>query len=671
MGLKLVYEPLQLKGVEIRNRIARSAHGTMLSDWGSITQRLIDYHVARAKGGVGLTILEAATVHPSSTISLANWDDSIIKGYQDLMAQVRPHGMRVFQQIWHAGHIYPVLDSSVPWGVSALPNPATGIVPDPMGLAEIEEVIAAFAAAARRCVAGGIEGIEVHASHGYLIMQFLNPLTNRRTDIYGGSLENRMRFLREVLIAVRKEVPDDYPVGIRVGISTGEEGLAESEIAEVVRRLDAEGLIDFLNCSFSDYYKFQFVAAMDQPMGYQLPSSEQITSAVSDIPRMVIGRIRTLEEAEQILRDGISDMVCMTRAHIADPDIVRKTQAGKPEEVRACIGCNQACWHGTNQGWPLACTINPAAGNEATLAEDLIEPADAPRHVVVVGGGPAGMEAARVAALRGHRVTLFEASANLGGQLNVARRAPRLHTIGDIADWLEQEVYRLGVDVLLSTYVDADEIIAEKPDLVVVATGALPRENGVQYTYPAEAVPGYDKPHVTSAMDLLTGQPPEAKTALVFDDVGHYEAIAATERLIDQGIAVTFVTKFDKVSPQLDFVTKVDPAFRRFAEKGSFRLLVRSRLDRIDDNSVAVRPLYQSASEDIPADLVVFINAKESLRDIYDDLREAGFRRGENMVLVGDALAPRDLQFAIAEGHRQTRAFAPGPVERAPALQDS
>ena len=527
-----------------------------------------------------------------------------------------------------------------------------------MGLAEIEEVIDYFANAARRCVEGGIEGIEVHASHGYLIMQFLNPLVNNRTDRYGGSLENRMRFLREVLIAVRAQVPSDYPIGIRMGASTGEHGLDEQELAVVVQKLQSENLIDFLDLSWSDYFNFKFVAAMDQPVGYQLPSSEKIAAASKGIPRIMIGRFRTLDEAEQLLRDGVTDMVHMTRAHIADPDIVRKTMAGHPEQVRACIGCNQACWQGINLGYPLACTINPAAGREGDLAEALIEPAEKPGKVVVVGGGPAGMEAARVAALRGHKVVLFEARQQLGGQVAVAKRAPRLHTIGDIAFWLEQEIYRLGVDVRTNVYADVDDVVAEKPDFIVIACGSIPRDNGVQYGYPAEPVPGFDQPHVLSAIDLLTGASGDlGKSAVVFDDVGHYEAIAAAEFLISKGLKVAFVTRFASVAPQLDHVTRVDPAFRRFAEQGDFRLIVRGRIDAISRDSCTVRTLYRAEAEEIPADTLVFINAKEPMRDLYDTLRERGFEKDRTLVIVGDARAPRDLHMAITEGHRLVRAI--------------
>jgi NADPH-dependent 2,4-dienoyl-CoA reductase/sulfur reductase-like enzyme len=429
-------------------------------------------------------------------------------------------------------------------------------------------------------------------------------------------------------------------------------------LIQVIRALQADDMIDFLDVSWSDYYNFKFVAAMDQPMGYQLASSGQLTAAAVNIPRFVVGRFRTLDDAEQVLRDGVADMVHMTRAHIADPDLVRKTRAGHPEQVRACIGCNQACWNGTNHGWPIACTINPAAGLEATLSEDLIVPTEKPGHVLVVGGGPAGMEAARVARLRGHRVTLVEAGPNLGGQVAIAKQAPRLLSIGDIAYWLEQEIYRLGVKVRTSTYMEAAEIISEKPDYVVIATGSTPRENGVQYEHPEYPVPGFDQDHVISAVDLLTSPGRDVgKAAVVFDDVGHYAAIAAAEYLISKGAAVIFATRFSVMGPQLDFVTKVDPALRRFAAAGQFRPMIRARLERIEKDSCAIRTLYQAEAEIVPADTVVFINANEPSRSVYDDLRARGFEVGRNLAIVGDARAPRDLQYAIAEGHGLVRAM--------------
>jgi 2,4-dienoyl-CoA reductase-like NADH-dependent reductase (Old Yellow Enzyme family) len=658
MALKLVYEPLTIRGCVIPNRVSRSAHATALSNYGAMTDRLISYHVARANGGVGLTILEAAAVHKSSVPSLANWDDSAIAGYERLMAAIRPHGMRVFQQLVHTGHMYALPDRMPPWGVSAVPNPVTGLVANPMGQVEIDEVIQAFGAAARRCQIGGIDGVEIHAAHSYLIMQFLSPLVNHRTDQYGGSLENRMRFLREVLVAVRQAVGEDYPVGIRVGASIAAGGIGDEELAQVIHVLETDGLIDFVDTSWTDYYEFKFVAAMDQPMGYQLPHSSKLTAAATKVPRMVIGRIRTLDEVEQVLRDGIADMVHMTRAHIADPDIVRKTKAGHPEQVRACIGCNQACWYGTNTGWPLACTINPATGLEETHAEDLIVPVEEPRHVLVVGGGPAGMEAARIARLKGHRVTLVEAGPNLGGQVAIAKLAPRLHTIGDIAFWLEQEIYRLGVEVRTNTYFEADDVLAENPDFVVIATGALPRENGIQYEHPRTPVKGFDQPHVISSAELLTSPDRDlGRTALVFDDVGHYEALAAAEYLMSKGLSVTFATRFLAIGPQIDFLSRVDPALKRFAAMGSFRPLIRARLEKIDRHSCSVHVQYQREPETVEADTVVFINAREPLRDLYDGLRAQGFEPGRNLAIVGDAHAPRDLQFAIAEGHRFVRAM--------------
>ncbi|WP_340315827.1 oxidoreductase [Rhizorhabdus argentea] len=658
MTLSLVYEPITINGLEIRNRIARSAHGTSLAFQGAITDRMINYHLARAKGGVGLTILEAAAVHPSTITSFANIDDSIIDGYRRLMAAVRPHGMRVFQQLWHGGHIYPVFDRSAPWGVSSIPNPATGIVPNPVGSQEIGELIAAYAAAARRCKAGGIEGIEVHAAHGYLIMQFLNSLTNTRTDRYGGSLENRMRFLHEVMVAIRKEVGDNYPVGIRVGNSAGIGGLDEAEIAKVLEHLHADGLIDFVDASYADYWSHGFAFAMDQPLGYQLTSSSLITSAIKDLPRMVIGRIRTLEEAEQILRDGIADMVHMTRAHIADPDIVRKTQAGHPERVRPCIGCNQGCWYAVTTGGPIGCAVNPAAGNEGALSENLIEPSESPGRVLVVGGGPAGMEAARIAALRGHEVVLVEAASCLGGQVTLAKRAPRLHAIGDITYWLEQEIIRLGVEIRTNSYFEAEDTLAENADFVIVATGSNPRSDRIQFSDSSQAVPGADQSHILSSPDLFSN-PHLAlgSTAVVFDEVGHYEGIAATEYLLNKGLKVTFVCPGSRIAPLVCHDTRVVPALRRFADLGNFRPLTNTKLVAIDKTHCNVRSLYSAFVERIPADTVVFINARDPLRSLYDELCARGFRKGQNIALAGDALAPRDIQYAISEGHAVTRSM--------------
>jgi 2,4-dienoyl-CoA reductase-like NADH-dependent reductase (Old Yellow Enzyme family) len=393
MALKAVFEPITIGKVEIPNRIVRAAHGTHLARH-AFDADSIAYHTARAKGGCGLTIIEAASVHASSENTLFNVDDRVIPGFEALMKSVRPYGMRVFEQLFHGGHQTFGEGRRPPWSPSTIPSPILGAVPVPMGEPEIEEIIGCFASAARRCRDGGLDGVEIHAAHGYLIHQFLSPLTNQRQDRWGGSLENRMRFLQEILRAVRKAVGPDYVVGIRVSASAAVGSLHEPEIRQVTKALLDENLIDYFNASLGDYYRMDsMVGGMQSPSGYELPSSAQLTEGVT-VPRIVSGRIRTLEEAEQVLREGVADLVSMVRAQIADPDLVRKTREGRVDEVRPCIACNQGCIGGLMRDMRLGCLVNPAVGFEAALAEDLIVRTAAPKKILIVGGGPAGMEAA-------------------------------------------------------------------------------------------------------------------------------------------------------------------------------------------------------------------------------------------------------------------------------------
>ena len=531
-------EPISIGSVEIPNRVVRTAHGTHFGD-GGFSPTLIDYHVERARGGVGLTILEIAGVHPTCPSSICNFDDSIIEGYARLMEAVRPHGMRVFQQLWHAGHNGLPLDGGPPWSSCDLPSPVLGVVPIGMNKAQIEELVAAFAAAAERCKKGGIDGVELHASHGYLPQQFMSAMLNHRDDEYGGSFENRMRFTVEVLSAIRERVGADYAVG--------------------------------------GYFAFpKMIGGMFEPAGYELPTSAPVTSAVK-VPRIVTGRFRTLEEVSQVISEGTADLVGMTRAHIADAAIVRKTREGREAAIRPCIACNQGCV-GMLLGPErrMGCTVNPYIGREGEVNDDKLPQPDGKRTVLVVGGGPAGMEAARVARLRGHNVILAEAAPELGGQIRIAALAPRHQAIADYTLWQESEIYRLGVDVRLSTYVDADDIAGFGADRVIIATGSYPRMDGIQLAIPARPMEGIDHPNAMSSIEFFTGRRNTSPAqAIVVDDVGHYEGIAVAEALIEKGAAVTFVTRHRAFAHLLD-LRKSNPGMMVVGDANSPRFLLRA-----------------------------------------------------------------------------------------------
>ena len=647
-----VFSPLTIGGVVVPNRVVRTAHATGIGA-GHMSEDLIAYHEARARGGVGLTIIEILSVHPTSLASLNLFDPSLAAGYGKLLEACAPHGMKLFQQLWHAGHSGTTADGGPPWGASAIPSPEGGVVPRPMTKGQIDEIVGAYAQATELCKRAGLNGVEIHAAHGYLPQQFLSPALNKRTDDYGGTPENRRRFLLEVLRACRAHASDGFAIGVRLAVDGVTHGVGVEENLAVLDALQAEALVDFVDVSMGSYHAFpKLIGGMHEPTGYELATSVPI-AAEARVPSLVTGRFRTLEEVDQVIRLGQADLVGMTRATLADPELVHKTRRGEELRVRPCIACNQGCV-GQLLGpeRKIGCAVNAAAGFERTLGDDKLVPADSPKRVLVIGGGPAGMEAARVAALRGHQVVLAEAMPTLGGTLAIAGRAPTRQQFTDFVTWLEAEIYAVGVDVRLSTYVTEEELATFDAEHLILATGAEPRLDGVQTSHPGEPIDGIHLPHVVSSNELFTRRSLRATQALVIDDAGHYEGLACAEHLVRQGAQVTMVTRLPTLAPGVRSALMTDPALERLGDE-AFEYFVGTRVLKTDGQSALLQPVTGGRTRTVHADLVVFV----SLNQPRDELYAAADARGLPCTLVGDCNSPRFLVKAVAEGNAAARAI--------------
>jgi len=651
MNYTHVHTPLQIGRTTIKNRIFRPAHATILGK-GAMSDALIAYHEARARGGAGLSIVEVGSVHPTSPLAIDLWKAELEPGYRKLGDMGRKYDMKIFQQLWHAGHHGMPRDGTPPWGASATPSVEVGIVPIEMTKSMIAEIIESYALAARRMEAWGLDGVDVHCAHGYLPGQFLSANTNLREDEYGGAtIAERARFVVELMEAVRSAVSRDFVVGVRLAPDLTVNGVDEDQNLAIAQILEERDLTDYINVSVGNYNSYtKMVGGMHEPVGYELPTSVPITRKVN-LPTMVVGRFRTLEECDQVIRAGDADMVGLVRAMIADPDLVTKSLAGKADQVRPCIGCNQACVAqvSTEHGH-LECAVNPGNGHELYRGDAVLKPAAEQKKVLVVGGGPAGLEAARVAALRGHKVTLAEASSVLGGTLRAAAKAPTRHGMIDIATWLESEVFRLGVDVQLSTYMDEEDVIESGAESVIVATGSFPRMDGIQHSHPGQPIRNFERKNVISSFDLFM-QPPAnlGKTAVVIDDVGHYEGIAASEHLINAGLSVTYVTRLRMFAPQAQGPLMVEPFLTRMRGK-PFEYLIRHRAVEFTEDEVLISPTHFTDDADLrrlPADTIVFVSANAPNRELFTALSD----RNTDVRVVGDANSPRFLQSAIREGH--------------------
>jgi 2,4-dienoyl-CoA reductase-like NADH-dependent reductase (Old Yellow Enzyme family) len=657
----LTFAPYTIKNVTLRNRVIRTSMGSGLPVGGLISDELIAFHVARARGGIALTFIDPAMTHWSSPAYLDNTRPEVVDGLRRLAAAVHAEGAHVFQQMMHGGPTNIPQDGSGPWGASAIPDPGLGMVCRPMTRWMIDELVAGFRTAARHAQEGGLDGIEVHGGHGYVFSSFLSPATNHRTDEYGGPFENRVRLLCEVLAALRDVVGPGYPLGVRLSADAADHQTSGPDIARIAATLEERGLVDFVNLSLGSHYgRDLLMGGIHERPGYQLEVNGEIARGIA-LPTIVTGRFGTIAQVERVLAAGGIDLVGMVRATIADPDLVRKTAEGRAHLIRPCIACNQACAGGLNTRGRVSCTVNPSAGREITSGDDSLG-TTRPRRLLVVGGGPCGVEAARAGAIAGHTVTLVEASGSLGGQLRLVRSSPHRHDITRLVDYFDAALSELAVDVRTGVTVTEDWVRDFGPDAVIVATGSTPRRDCFQTLRPWGPPDGFDPALARTSWDILDGA--ETGTdVVILDEVGHYETLDVAHLLLAQRRRVHLISRFSLIGASLEMRwDMIGAPNARLLYAGDFDFYPRRTITSVRDGFVTFAKLEAPGeTEKVACDDLVTVCGNLPNSSLCEELRVGPWE----IRVAGDARGPRLLEAATFEGNQAVRSLEPGWVRPA------
>jgi 2,4-dienoyl-CoA reductase-like NADH-dependent reductase (Old Yellow Enzyme family)/thioredoxin reductase len=622
-----------------------TAHVPQLAKNGRPDAEYVAYHRARARGGVGMQITGATPVHESSALhsqnAIHNLDDSVIPGYRMLADAVHAEGGTMLAQLAHYGATMEGGGEAgrVIWGPSQKASEVVRQIPHEMTIADIKVVVDAFGAAADRVKAGGMDGVEILAAFGLLIASFLSPYSNRRTDRYGGSVENRMRLAVEVAEAVRGATGRDLIVGMRVpGDEYVEGGLDTAAMQEITRKLEATGLVDYFNVAAGTNMDRVMRAAhwppTPAPHGLYAHLAADIKKAVK-LPVFAVGRIVDPAHANRLVAEGKADMVGMTRAHIADPEIVAKVKAGHPEEIRPCVGAN-VCIAKVQAGGPVRCIQNPETAREHIWGP--AKPARKAKTIAVIGSGPAGLEAARVAALRGHRVTVYEKDAVIGGQFLLRTSIPVWKEFESVLTWRRRELEKMQVRIELGREIKPEDVAKLGADTIILATGAEPA---------VEPVAGMENSSVEVATphDVVRHGRPDARIAVIWDAAGGYVGTGVVEALIAAGSTVHVVTPAFAAYEDIDLIQRV-PIYQRVLSAG-VKLIPTSEIASLDGNAVIVRNVYSGETHRIEqVDLLVSWQGNRSM----DGLRDAILAAGIELQMAGDCVAPRTADVAIAEG---------------------
>jgi len=635
---------MRLRNTEIRNRILSTGHQTYLAKGGLPGDDFVAYHEARAKGGAGLIVVEAARFHATGftdSPELIVASDDCIPGLRNLADSVHRHGARLFGQISHSGRVTKRLSGGlrgVAYAPSVVPDQRFHTMPRAMPVALIEEIVEEAGKAARRFGEAGFDGIELLASHGLLISDFLNPRHNQRTDAYGGSFENRLRFLTDLLATVRNGLGDGPALGIRISAAEVEPGgLDKDEVIAICQALKARRAIDYVNITYGSMQglggSVHVVPPMEIAHAYVAPKAGTLRAAVG-LPVLVAGRINQPQLAEAVLAAGQADMCGMTRAMISDPEMPNKARAGRIDDIRACIACNQSCIGHYHMGVGISCIQNPVTGRERQLGS--IAKSATPRRILVAGGGPAGMKAALTAAGRGHRVTLLEAGRQLGGQVLLAQLLPERAEFGGLVTNLRHELARAGVEVRLDAPVSAETVRRERPDAVIVATGGLPYR---------PAIDGAEEGHVLDAWAVLEGRANPGGRVLVADWRCDWVGMGLAEKLAREGRHVRLAITGTHAGQNLQQYLR-DHWVGKLHKLG-VEVIPYARLFGVDADTAYMAHIV--SGEPIIANEVETVVLSLGHRP-NTSLEEELAALGVPLHLAGDCLAPRSAEEAVYEG---------------------
>ncbi len=653
-----VFAPLQLRHRTLRSRINFGAHTANMGEDGLVSERHIAYYCERALGGVGMIVVEPMPVHRTAVLTRGNFrpdDDSVIPGFRRLTDACRDAAdgdVVMIHQLYHVGQHGDADNSFAPnWSPSGLPSYHDADGSHAMTEAEILELVEAFVRAAGRARSSGFDGVELFAAYHAVIDQFWTPWSNRRTDRWGGALENRVRFSATLLEAIREEVGDDFIVGLAVNVDPeSDPSLSLESMQEIVAWHDERALMDYVTCgtgSYFDFYKLMPTSLYPARLGE--PFAAALKQVTSHALVQAESHIRTPEAAEEVLAAGHADMVSIVRGQIADPHLVRKAREGRAGDVRPCISCNQLCWGRRSRDYWISCLINPSAGREHIWGGDRFVPAERRQTVLVVGAGPAGLEAARVCAERRHDVILVEAAPQIGGRYRLAGLQPTRRQVLDHIDWYGRQLAQLGVDLRVDTHVDGAWIAASGAQVVIVATGASPARAGFQRAAPMiDRLVGIDDRHVVSIDDILDGRDlgsSISERVLLLDDLGDWQGIGTAMFLQEHGCDVTIATSAAAVAAGLFHSAADVPARQRFARAGGV-MRPHTVVDAWHGDSATLRSTLTGLVASEPFDWLVIAETPRANDELGLELGRAGVAVHQ----IGDCVAPRRASLAFYEG---------------------
>lgn len=676
---ELLFSPIELGPITVKNRIYITPHATMFASDSRDNlpgDRLAYYCAERAKGGAGLIEVSMARVtagvgdaavfanshfsplnlgHPmdlTGRFPISASDPRVAEGYSKLARYVHEFGAKCFIELSSA-----VTSGK---GVSSYPLPSHPIHAMPYSKREMDETtieaeIEAFGAGAKFVKDSGLDGVDLHGTHGALISQFLSGVMNRRKDKWGGPLENRMRFLNEIIKRVREYTKNEIAVGMRL---MGDEEFEGGNTPEIASQIAAslDGKVDWITADrgYSPHQEDWQAVPVYVETGYNLRITDPIKAVLRKTKVGIVGKYSDPGYAESLIANGSADIVAMTRALIADPELPNKAREGRLTEIRPCIGALQDCWGRMIRGLPISCTVNPAAGREELWGSKSLTPSTTKKNVLVIGGGVAGLEAARVAALRGHRVKIYEKSRAAGGQAMIAGKLPGRGNLKAIVGWLLDQVKLLGVEIKYGLEVtDAQEVVdyvidEEKPDVVVIATGSTPIRNGFQpYTF--NEVQGWNQPNVCTDEDVWEGRIELGESILIADSLSFIEAPGLAEHLGNHGKYVEVVTPLENIALELNQMNHWEHLFPRLVAAG-VTVTPFTWIKKIEDRSVVLYNFYQKQAEMVrKADNVVLITGRIQ----NDGLDKAFKEKMEEVYLAGDAnFAGARIGFAMYDGER-------------------